>query len=136
MNVVEAVLPAVKATAAASTARATEASTDGEWELQPSESDATLSVPPSMRDDTDSTIGRLCYLGPKLWLLCYVHCSSLSSGGIALAKMAASSSVSPLGILALIFPAWCTLFLAAGVLEAVARRYVWLRRSLVERARQ
>ena len=146
LGMVEAVLPAVKATAAAmeKSAAAPEQSestteesagaperpvstTEESWELQPEASDATLSVPASMHDDTDSMIGRLCYLGPKVWLLCYVHCTTLSSAAIALANLSFASGTTVFGILALVFPAWCTFFLAAGLLEAVVRRYVWLR---------
>jgi len=128
LGVVEAILPSIKDGVKAAWAEPTSKTEDG-WVLEPEESDATVTVPPSMIDDTDRTmIGRLCYLGPKVWLLCYVHCTALSSAGIALANVASGAgSTSFLGIVALCFPAWCTLFLAAGMLEAVVRRYVWLR---------
>jgi hypothetical protein len=124
------VLPVVKDAVkeANKSASRSEAGDEG-WVLEPEEVDATMSIPASMIDDDDRTmIGRLCYLGPKVWLLCCVHCTALSSAGIALSNASAAAvSTSFLGILALCFPAWCTLFLAAGVLEAVVRRYVWLR---------
>ena len=64
-------LPALKA----AIARPAQVDRDEDgWELTPPAEDSTLSLPRTLAHET--TVGRLCELGPKVWLLC-VHCAVL-----------------------------------------------------------
>ena len=122
----ELLLPALKA-AVARPARGDgdeDTSWDG-WELTPPAEDSTLSLPQALSHET--TVGRLCELGPKVWLLC-VHCAVLAGSCFAIAE----ALPPPLCFLAhaclgLAFSTWSVLWLGSGVIESVARRHLWLR---------
>ena len=99
------------------------------WALEPAEDDATLTIPEGVSDQ-ETSLGRLCELLPKVWLLCFVHCSALTSSALAIASVSANSGsrlLSLAGLVPLCFCTWVTLYLAAGVLENVVRRRLWLR---------
>ena len=122
----ELLLPALKAAVAkpdrTQSGGEEDTSWDG-WELAPPAADSTLSLPGTIAHET--TVGRLCELGPKVWLLC-VHCAVLTSSCVAIAE----SLPPPLYFLAhfcLVFSAWSVLWLGSGVLENVVRRHLWLR---------
>ena len=91
----------------------------GDWELSPPADDATLSLPAALDQAAhETTIGRLCELGPKVWLLCYVHAFALMGSCAAIAEGLPSSG--PLTWLAhacLAFSAWSMLFLGSGIVE-------------------
>ena len=70
------------------------------WELEPSEEDATLSLPGSLDKAHESTVGRLCELGPKVFLLCYAHSHAVIASALLVANELASLGV--LGHLALL----------------------------------
>ena len=120
------VLPVVKQVAAARGPVALPPAPDG-WTLEPAEDDAAISLPASVGDGHHTTIGRLCELTPKIWLTCYVHCSTLTTAGIAVAAAAARGGFPLCGVTAVIFATWVTLYLAAGVLENLVRRHIYLR---------
>ena len=111
-------LPALKAVIA----RPAQAGRDEDgWELTPPAEDSTLSLPRTLAHET--TVGRLCELGPKVWLLC-VHCAVLVGSCFAIAEKQISA---PLAHACLAFSALSVLWLGSGVIESVARRHVWLR---------
>ena len=111
-------LPALKA----AIARPAQADRDEDgWELTPPAEDSTLSLPRTLAHET--TVGRLCELGPKVWLLC-VHCAVLVGSCFAIAEKQISA---PLAHACLAFSAWSVLWLGSGVIESVARRHIWLR---------
>ena len=111
-------LPALKA----AIARPAQVDRDEDgWELTPPAEDSTLSLPRTLAHET--TVGRLCELGPKVWLLC-VHCAVLVGSCFAIAEKQISA---PLAHACLAFSAWSVLWLGSGVIESVARRHIWLR---------
>ena len=125
-NVVnELLLPALKAVAVSRPAVSDgdeDTSWDG-WELAPPAEDSTLSLPGTLTHET--AVGRLCELGPKVWLLC-VNCSVLVGSCVAIAE----ALPLPFYFLAhacLVFSAWSLFWLGSGMLENVARRHLWLR---------
>ena len=97
----------------------------GGWALEPAMDDATLTIPAGARDDL-TMLTRLCELLPKMWLLCCVHCATLTTAGIGLASNG-SHRLPLCGLASVLFAAWVTLYLAAGVLENTVRRHVWMR---------
>ena len=105
------------------------------WELTPHAEDSTLSLPRTLADAHETTVGRLCELGPKVWLLC-VHCAVLVSSCFAIAEkrgevergfLLRGEFSAPLAHACLAFSAWSVLWLGSGVIESVARRHIWLR---------
>ena len=120
----ELLLPALKAAVARpAQGDGDEATSWDGWELTPPAEDSTLSLPGTLTHET--TVGRLCELGPKVWLLC-LHCAVLVGSCFAIAE----ALPPPLCFLAhacLAFSVWSVLWLGSGVIESVARRHVWLR---------
>jgi hypothetical protein len=116
----ELLLPALKAAVARTGDEDT--SWDG-WELTPPAEDSTLSLPGELAHET--TVGRVCELGPKVWLLC-VHCAVLLGSCFAIAE-ALPPPFCFLALACLAFSAWSVLWLGSGVIESVARRHLWLR---------
>ena len=125
-------LPAIKA----AIARPAQVDRDEDgWELTPPAEDSTLSLPRTLADAHETTVGRLCELGPKVWLLC-VHCAVLVGSCFAIAEkrgevergfLLRGEISAPLAHACLAFSAWSVLWLGSGVIESVARRHIWLR---------
>lgn len=99
-----------------------------DWVLAPASDDASITLPPEMANGGESTtLGRICELGPKVWILCYLHCHAVVSSALTISHMWPSLLGPLVGVALLAFTAWATIYLGSGVLENVARRHVWLR---------
>jgi len=99
------------------------------WELEPEACDATLTLPCMPEETGTSMLSRIVELGPKVWLLCFVHCHGLLSAGLALNDVFTSFGIvgTVLGLCTMLFPLWMMLYMAAGVVENMVRRWVWWR---------
>ena len=63
------------------------------WLLEPSEEDAALSLTGSVDKAHESLIGRLIELGPKVFLLCYVHSYAVMTSAQVIAAALAECGV-------------------------------------------
>ena len=101
---------------------------DRDWVLAPAQDDSAITLPTEVaHGDESTTLGRICELGPKVWILCWLHCHAVVSAALMISHQYPSVLGPLVGVALLAFTAWATIYLGSGVLENVARRHVWLR---------